>query len=579
MEFSEWNTERDGSGTSYAVGDTVSVTLNHLYAIWVASAPTYLDLSGLTTYDGLIKAEISGKIDIGGKAGQIPFGTVDSTSTATAFTATVDGLTELVDGTTVMLKNGVVTSATDFTINVNGLGAKPVYTNLAAATRDTTIFNVNYTMLFVYDSTRVEGGAWICYRGYDANTNTIGYQLRTNSGNMVASDTGYRYRLWLTQADGKKWVPINTSTSTNGTSARTLNTRPIDPFGRIAYRSTNGTCTAGTGVGATAMWDVYTCTIGYSYVLSLTAQNPVYLRCNPQSNGSAVMEVLTQSLPTSKDGKIYIHLGTAYSATAMELEAEHPVYWHDGIGIRLWTGAEVVTSVNGSTGAITGLATTSQVGAKQDTLVSGTNIKTINGNSILGSGDLTISGGSGAGASYTTQAVSIPTSAWSGTTATVSALAVTATNDVIVAPAPASISAWAAAGVYCSAQGAGTLTFTCSTVPTAALTANVMAFEGGAMILLTLDGVADSGTGMVLGPAITVPAAGATYSAHFETSASYIEDTGDVTVTCRSYGGSMALCSPNYRNGGWVVYLNANNTAWYSDNAFGGETVSLTIYG
>lgn len=116
---------------------------------------------------------------------------------------------------------------------------------------------------------------------------------------------------------------------------------------------------------------------------------------------------------------------------------------------------------------------------KQDALVSGTNIKTINGNSILGSGDLTIGGGSGGGASYTTQSVSIPTSAWSGTTATVSASAVTATNDVIVAPAPASIGAWAAAGVYCSAQGAGTLTFTCSTVPTAALTANVMAFEGG----------------------------------------------------------------------------------------------------
>lgn len=37
--------------------------------------------------------------------------------------------------------------------------------------------------------------------------------------------------------------------------------------------------------------------------------------------------------------------------------------------------------------------------AKQDTLVSGTNIKTINGNSLLGSGDIVISGGSGA--SYT----------------------------------------------------------------------------------------------------------------------------------------------------------------------------------
>ena len=34
---------------------------------------------------------------------------------------------------------------------------------------------------------------------------------------------------------------------------------------------------------------------------------------------------------------------------------------------------------------------------KQDTLVSGTNIKTINGNSLLGSGDVAISGGSGSG--------------------------------------------------------------------------------------------------------------------------------------------------------------------------------------
>jgi hypothetical protein len=38
--------------------------------------------------------------------------------------------------------------------------------------------------------------------------------------------------------------------------------------------------------------------------------------------------------------------------------------------------------------------TTEQVGAKQDTLVSATNIKTINGTSVLGSGNLTVSGSS-----------------------------------------------------------------------------------------------------------------------------------------------------------------------------------------
>lgn len=40
-------------------------------------------------------------------------------------------------------------------------------------------------------------------------------------------------------------------------------------------------------------------------------------------------------------------------------------------------------------------ANTSSLTAKQNTLISGTNIKTLNGQSILGSGDMTISGGGG----------------------------------------------------------------------------------------------------------------------------------------------------------------------------------------
>lgn len=44
--------------------------------------------------------------------------------------------------------------------------------------------------------------------------------------------------------------------------------------------------------------------------------------------------------------------------------------------------------------------TSSELGSKQDTLVSGTNIKTINNQSLLGSGNITISGGSGGGLSF-----------------------------------------------------------------------------------------------------------------------------------------------------------------------------------
>ena len=304
------------------------------------------------------------------------FGYVDSTSTATDFTATVEGLTALYDGVAVMLHNGIVTSASGFVLNVNNLGDKPVYSNMAtgdditptAPTRDTTIFNINYTMLFVYDSQLVDGGAWICYRGYDANTNTIGYQLRTNSGRKPAADKGYRYRIWLTSADGASWVPINTSTATDATTSRSLNTRKIDPFGPIAYNSTNGTCNAAANLPAATMWRVYTLTIGYSYVKTLTAWDPVYLKCTPQSDGSAVMADIVQALPGSDDGYIYIHLGTAYSTTAMELQAEHPVYWHDGTGIRIWTGAEPSSGGGSKT---TWYGTCSTSGAAKDVTCEG----------------------------------------------------------------------------------------------------------------------------------------------------------------------------------------------------------------
>lgn len=297
----------------------------------------------------------------------IPFGQVDSTSTATEYTATVPGINQLKDGVCVLLKNGVVTSATGFTININGLGAKPSYTNLAAATRDTTIFNINYTMLFVYDEDRVSGGCWICYRGYDANTNTIGYQLRTNNSTLHAADKGYRYRLWFTSADGSKWVPANKSTATDATTSRTPNTTPINPFGPIVYNSTNGTVNANANLPAATLWQQYTLTVGYSFNEpngAMTFPAPVYLKCTPQTNGSAVMVELVQSLPSTNDGYIYILLGRAYSATAMELIADHPVFYHDGTAIRLWTGAASsggVTSFNGQTGDVTYTAPVSSV--------------------------------------------------------------------------------------------------------------------------------------------------------------------------------------------------------------------------
>lgn len=283
------------------------------------------------------------------RANAILYGTVDSTSTATVFTATIEGLTELADGTCVMLHNGVVTSASNFTVNINGLGAKPCYNNMTNATRDTTIFNVAYTMLFVYSEDLNSGnGGWWIYRGYDANTNTIGYQLRGNSTTRNVSDTARYYKLYFTSADGTMWVPASVNSTNNATTARTVNQRPIDPFGPIVYTSANTNFTAGSNLAAGTSWQQYALTLGYSFnrtgaALELTVEAPVYVKCAPQANGSAIMDAdtpIVQALPSTKDGKIYIYLGIAYSATAIELVMTHPIYWHDGTGIRIWTGAE-----------------------------------------------------------------------------------------------------------------------------------------------------------------------------------------------------------------------------------------------
>lgn len=148
----------------------------------------YLDMEGLTHYDGLIKAKIDGKVDIGGPAGGILYAAVDSTSTSTVFTATVDGLTELYDGACVMLHNGVVTSAKGFTVNVNGLGAKKCYSNLTNATQETTIFNVAYTLMFVYSTALDSGnGGWWVYRGIDTNTTYTPVKLGFGYGHCTTA--------------------------------------------------------------------------------------------------------------------------------------------------------------------------------------------------------------------------------------------------------------------------------------------------------------------------------------------------------------------------------------------------------
>lgn len=142
-----------------------------------------------------------------------------------------------------------------------------------------------------------------------------------------------------------------------------------------------------------------------------------------------------------------------------------------------------VTSVNNKTGDVT----------VQETLISGTNIKTINNTSILGSGNLDIDAlpsqtgnagkflkTDGINASWESTSTSLETpptlvaANWSSNTQTITVQGVTATNTVIVSPIPTDAEDYAAAGILCTGQATNALTFTCQTTPASDLQVNIV---------------------------------------------------------------------------------------------------------
>lgn len=277
------------------------------------------------------------------RTASIPFAQVDANSIATEFTATVPEITELRDGVCVFLMNGVVTSASGFTININGLGAKPAYQTMAAATRVTTLFNVNYTMLFVYNSKRVAGGCWDMYYGYNSDTNTIAYNVRTATSPGIMNKVCYRYQFLFSLPNGKI-EPSNTTSNKPSLLTKALTTETWCPFEPIYYYASTGTINAGSAASASYCYMQHsTCDLRYAFNAgtTLTIDKPVYIRCVPQGDCQVKLDgdnCITQTLPSTADGKVYLFLGKAYSSYQIWLSQTHPIYEYVGGKLQIWNG-------------------------------------------------------------------------------------------------------------------------------------------------------------------------------------------------------------------------------------------------
>lgn len=166
------------------------------------------------------------------------------------------------------------------------------------------------------------------------DANDVNYYHRYYYASRKAVNTTYRYQYVLTKPNGDI-VPV--STTNNSTSpTKTMNTEPFDPFGQIFWYYTTTTTNAGANVPNNVLYDNYFGDYAYSFNVAiggLTAREPAYIVASPQSDGLAVLAspYITQSLPSSDDGLIYIYLGRVYEDSTtyrIYTSMHHPVYWY-----------------------------------------------------------------------------------------------------------------------------------------------------------------------------------------------------------------------------------------------------------
>ena len=231
-------------------------------------------------------------------------------------------------------------------------GAVNVY--YSNANRMTTHYGAGSTIILTYwsaGSISVAGTATTDNRWtrceYDS-TNT--YRLTDYYGYYTAYTALYRYQICLTKNE-TSILPINTVSNSTATT-KTLTTESFNPFGPIFYYATTTTVSAGSNIGANTLGYQYLADLRYSFNTgsTLIAATAVYLVATLGTGCSATLasNPISQVLPSTEDGLIYIYLGQAYDTYRIELSVKHPVYRYINGALRVLKADDVVT-VNGIT--------------------------------------------------------------------------------------------------------------------------------------------------------------------------------------------------------------------------------------
>ena len=181
------------------------------------------------------------------------------------------------------------------------------------------------------------------YTGWWSNCNYLdgnNYD-RTYWGNAITAGAAiYSYKLLMQGTDGK-FYPLTLETGTGTT--KTVSTQEFEIHSQILYYATTTTVAANGTL--TNVYSEYPVTV-LQYTAnqaSWTSQKLIYLKGKINSaNGNFKLDnttatsFMTQTLPTTEDGFVYILLGYMYGTTGLRLFQYHPIYEFRNGAIRLF---------------------------------------------------------------------------------------------------------------------------------------------------------------------------------------------------------------------------------------------------
>ena len=333
------------NGTSIVVSDVANILTETAYDSSTNKLATVADLpdvsdfidkdvNNLTNYSLTTNIQTNKNLT---KGVEYIVGTQGSATNAWTGTSTDTGCSSgaLYTGKVIIYHLPVAGSSSAATLNLTlpdgtTTGAKNIYRQ--ASSTVTTTFAADCDILMVYDGTQWKVNAYVD----TTNSNSIGYQLRTDKGVYVngASTSIYRYQLLVQTENG---LEAFTSTSNSTKTTKTQLSPKYLPGGDIRYYSSTTEITTGSDITSSSLWMQYHLDLRYSFNITsttFTAKKPVYMKMSVNADGtlSPVYSALsgghplTQTLPTTADNYVYLHLGTAYSAYQLQLEIIHPMY-------------------------------------------------------------------------------------------------------------------------------------------------------------------------------------------------------------------------------------------------------------